>query len=104
MKITNEIREFNEKCLIDALEEEFYYCEIKLLHHFNDTRIRIDFEDDDFHIKYEHIISLDEDPIIFKKIIKCIIHDIKRRLKCHICNKLYDKYSNDLNYYKELIS
>lgn len=104
MKITKEIREFNEKCLIDALEEEFYYCEIDKSFCFEGTKITVNYRDDKFHIRYVEIVCLNMDPIIFKKRIKQIIHDIKRKLKYNIYNDLYNNYSKDLEYYKDLIS
>lgn len=106
MKITNEIREFNKKCLINALENELYYCEYDIDRSFcfEGTKINIKYTDDEFRIRSYYEICLDMDPIEFKKEIKRIIKRIKHDLRYYIYMEVYDHYSNKLEYYKNLIS
>ena len=106
MKITNEIREFNKKCLINALEEELYYCDYEInksfCFGFGSTKINIEYNDDEFRIRSYYEICLDMDPIKFKKEIKRIIKRIKYDLRYYICKEVYDHYSKELDYYKNL--
>lgn len=104
MKITKEIREFNEKCLIDALEEEFYYCEINKSFYFEGTKINLKYTDDEFRIRSYYNVCLDMDPIVFKNEIKRIIERIKHDLRYYISTNLYKNYSSKLEYYNRLIS
>lgn len=106
MKITNKIREFNKKCLINALEQELYYCEYDIDESFcfEGTKINIKYTDDEFRIRSYYEICLDMDPIMFKKEIKRIIKKIKHDLRYYICKEVYDHYSKDLDYYNKLFS